>query len=80
MYDMVVNKPTHLSGSLLDEVHILKSFVMESNISSDIHNVYFSDYNAVKIHFQWSFYMEYSFNVFVVTIEFETTVVVDLHL
>ena len=26
MYDMVVDKPTHLSGSLLDQVHILKSF------------------------------------------------------
>ena len=57
MYDMVVNIPTHLSGSLLDQVHILKSFSMEFNISSD---VYFSNHDAVKVHFQWRrFYMEY---------------------
>ena len=49
MYDMVVNIPTHLSGSLLDQVHILKSFSMEFNISSD---VYFSNHDAVKVHFQ----------------------------
>ena len=52
MYDMVVNKPTHLSGSLLDQVHILKSFAMELNILSDVHSVYFSDHDAVKAHFQ----------------------------
>ena len=52
MYDMVVNKPTHLSGSLLDQVHILKSFAMAFNILSDVHNVYFSDHDAFKVHFQ----------------------------
>ena len=52
MYDMVINKPTHLSGSLLDQVHILKSFAMEFNIVSDVHNVYFSDHDTVKVHFQ----------------------------
>ena len=52
MYDMVINKLTHLSGSLLDQVHIFKSFAMEFNIVSDVQNVYFSDHDAVKVHFQ----------------------------
>ena len=60
MYDMFINKPTHLSGSLLDQVRMLKSFAMEFSIVSDDYNVYFSDHDAVKVHFQGtSFYMEY---------------------
>ena len=60
MYDMVINKPGHLSGSLLDQVHILKSFAMEFNIFPDVCNVYFSGHEAVKVHIQWKgFYMEY---------------------
>ena len=52
MYDTVINKPTHLSQSLLDQVHTLKCFAMEFNIVSDVHNVYFSDHDAIKVHFQ----------------------------
>ena len=52
MYDIVINRSTNLSGSLLDQVHILESFVMEFNIVSDVHNVYLLGYDAVKVHFQ----------------------------
>ena len=52
MYDIVINKPSHLSESLLVQVHILKSFAMEFSIASDVYNVYFSDHDAVKVHFQ----------------------------
>ena len=51
MNDMVINKPTHLIGSFLDLVYILKIFAMEFNIVSDVHIVYFSDHDAVKVHF-----------------------------
>ena len=49
---MAINKSTHLSGSLLDQLYILKRFAMEFNILSDVYNVYFSDHDAVKVHFQ----------------------------
>ena len=59
MYDSVKTKSTHLHGSLSDRVNILKRFTMEFKISSDVHNVYFTDDDALKFYFKWrSFYFE----------------------
>ena len=52
MYNMVVDKTTHLSESLLDQVHILNSFSMDLDILSHDYSTYFPDHDAVKVHFQ----------------------------
>ena len=46
-----VNKPTHISGSLIEHVY-LKKDLMEEFFTNATENIYFSDHDAVrtKIH------------------------------
>ena len=48
-YEMVVNSPTHISGSLIDHVYINKDLYQQIEITSMVKNVYFTDHEAIKI-------------------------------
>ena len=48
-YKMVVNSATHISGSLIDHVYISKDLCQQTEITSMIKNVYFTDHEAIKI-------------------------------
>ena len=48
----MVNKPTHISGSLIDHVHIKKALMEEFFINVNVGSIYFSDHNAVNIAIQ----------------------------
>ena len=45
----MVNKPTHISGSLIDHVYIKKSLMEELFYNATVQNIYFSDHDAVRI-------------------------------
>ena len=47
----MVNKPTHLSGSLIDHVYIKNILMEEFFINATVENDFFSDKNFVKLHF-----------------------------
>ena len=46
-YVQMVNKPTHIFGSLID-VSLKKSFVEECLFNATVENIYFSDHDAVR--------------------------------
>ena len=48
-YQQVVDSPTHISGSLIDHVYVLKSLLNDVNVNCVVKNIYFSDHDAVKI-------------------------------
>ena len=54
-YTMIVNEPTHLSGSLLDHVYVKNSFL---DSVTDVHclvkSIFFSDHELVKFRLQFS--------------------------
>ena len=45
----MVNKPTHISGSLIDHVYIKKSLIEELFTNATVENIYFWDDDAVRI-------------------------------
>ena len=45
----MVNKPTHMSGTLIDHVCIKKAFMEEFFTNVTVENIYFSDNDAVRI-------------------------------
>ena len=45
----MVNKPTHISGSLTDHVYIKKTLMEEFPTSVTVANIYFSDHDALRI-------------------------------
>ena len=45
----MVNKPTHISGSLIDHVCIKKTLVEEFFINATVEIISFSDHDAVRI-------------------------------
>ena len=45
----MVNKPTHISGSLIDHVFIKKDLMEEFFTNATVQNIYFSDHDAVRI-------------------------------
>ena len=45
----MVNKPKHISGSLIDYVYIKKSLMEELFFNASVQNNYFSDHDAVRI-------------------------------
>ena len=45
----IVNKPTHISGSLLDHTYIKKALIKEFPSNVTVENIYFSDYDTVRI-------------------------------
>ena len=48
-YELVVNEPTHISGSLIDHVYVRKEVLDVADVSVLVKNVYFSDHDAIKI-------------------------------
>ena len=44
----IVNKPRHISGSLIDHVSIIKAFMEGFFINVTVENIYFSDHDAVR--------------------------------
>ena len=48
-YELVVNEPTHISGSLIDHVYVWKEILDVVDVSVFVKNVYFSDHDAIKI-------------------------------
>ena len=47
-YKMTVTSPTHISGSLLDHIYVLKDLYEIFKVTNNIISVYFSDDQAVK--------------------------------
>ena len=45
----MVNKPTHISRSLIDHVYVKKNLIAEFYTNAAVANIYFSDHDAVKI-------------------------------
>ena len=45
----MANKPTHVSGSLIDHVYINESLIEEFFTNATVKNIYFSDHDAVRI-------------------------------
>ena len=45
----MVNKPTHISGSLIDHVHIKITLMKEFSINVTVEDIYFLDHNTLKI-------------------------------
>ena len=45
----MVNKLTHISGSLIDHVFIKKDLMEEFFINATVENIYFSDHDAIRI-------------------------------
>ena len=45
----MINKPTHISGSLIDHVYIKKALMEEFFTNVSVENIYFSDHDAVRI-------------------------------
>ena len=51
-YQQMVDQPTHLSGSTLDQCFIKKVFLESHNISVIVKSVFFSDHECVKLYFK----------------------------
>ena len=47
-FKLIVDSPTHLSGSLLDHVYVSNNYLQEIEVTAIIKNVYFSDHDAIK--------------------------------
>ena len=45
----IVNKPIHISGSLIDHIYITISSMEEFFINATAENIYFSDHDAVRV-------------------------------
>ena len=48
-YNQILEEPTHISRSLIDQVNIKKNFQGQIDIHATIKNTDFSDHDAVKI-------------------------------
>ena len=57
----MVNKPTHISGSLIDHVYIKKAFMEEFFTNVVVGNIYFSNHDAVKVAVQKK-YLDFHIN------------------
>ena len=49
-FRLVVDKPTHLSGGLLDHIYIRKDFLIGKYFNVNVKNVFFSDHDAVRLN------------------------------
>ena len=45
----MVNKPTHISGSLIEHVYIKKALMEKLFTNVTVENIYFLDHDAVRI-------------------------------
>ena len=50
-YEQLISKPTHVSGSIIDHLYVSKSFYTQTHVSIVVRPLYFSDHNAVVLHF-----------------------------
>ena len=57
-YNQILEEPTHISGSLIDQVYIKKIFQDQIDIHATIKNTHFSDHDAVKITLKRKFIEE----------------------
>ena len=48
-YAQVVNKATHISGSLIDHVYIKNTLLKDFHVNIKIQNMYFPDLDAIRI-------------------------------
>ena len=48
----MVNKPTHISRSLIDHVYIKRALMEEFFNNITVENIYFSDHNTVRFTIQ----------------------------
>ena len=48
-YRMIVSKPTHIDGSLLDHMYIKKELLSYCHVASAVKCIFFSDHDIVKI-------------------------------
>ena len=48
IYEIVVRKPAHLNGGLLDHVYIYKMFLRKKRVNAIAKNVYSTVHDAVK--------------------------------
>ena len=48
----MVNKPTHISGSLIDHVYIKRALMEEFFNNVTVENIYFSDHDTVRFTIQ----------------------------
>ena len=52
-YTLIVNDPTHLSGSLLDHVYVKNSFLDSvTDVHCIVKSIFFSDHEVVKLFSQ----------------------------
>ena len=49
-YEMIVEKATHVSGSLIDQIYIEKSLKDKYNVKSQVKPVYYSDHDAIIVN------------------------------
>ena len=57
----MVNKPTHISRSLIDHVYIKKALMEEFFTNVTVENIYFSDHDAVRITIEKN-YLDFHIN------------------
>ena len=48
-YVQIVNKPTRISGSLIDHVYIKKTLMEKFSANATVEIIYFSDHDAIRI-------------------------------
>ena len=49
-FKLVVNKPTHLSGGLIDHIYIHEDFINGKQFHAYVKNVFFSDHDAIRLN------------------------------
>ena len=52
LYDQLIERPTFISGSILDHVYVKKSMLSKCLIKADVESVFFSQHDSVKITFE----------------------------
>ena len=51
-YKLMVSEPTFMDGGLLDQLYLMKRFLVRKHVNSTVKIIYFLDHDAVKIHIQ----------------------------
>jgi len=49
-FRLVVDKPTHLSGGLIDHIYINEDFINGKQFHVNVKNVFFSDHDAIRLN------------------------------
>jgi len=51
LYDQLIERPTFITGSILDQVYVKKTLLSKYMIKADVESVFFSQHDSVKIIF-----------------------------